>query len=207
MGINNDVFELRLFVSGEKIAESKDVNLCLSVLSAIKRAEGKPTGSGIEDALLQGLDAGALALENKDTELTAFSRMLGVDVPTVQGACDPRKEEPYMHLDIHHWASWKKNMPARGRNAVSPAGLSATLMTLWFQTSELGTPTVRQCQKVLSDIGLEDKHPSRAIGNCEWLQFRGAKTIRLNPSEVDKAVEVAKAFCERRAFKLKAELR
>jgi hypothetical protein len=202
MGVKDNIFELKLFVGGKEVAESKDVNLCLNVLAAIQRTQCKTTGSKIEDIVNEDLNSSILDVDGKDTELIAFSKMIEVDIPTLRGACDPKKEEPYMHLDMHHWADWRKSVASRGRNAVGAAALSATLMTLWFQHSGLGTPTVSQCQIVLSEIGVDDNHPSRTIRNCKWLQLRGRKTIQINPSEINNAVEVAKAFCEGRAPQL-----
>ena len=205
MGVKNDVFELKLFVGGKEVAESKDVNLCLSVLSAIQRSQGEMASSGIKGVVLEDFDSSVLSLGSKETEHVAFSKMIGVDIRTIQGACEPKKEEPYMYLNVHHWAIWRKSMPARGRNAVGAAVLSATLMALWFRSSRLGAPTVSQCQKVLSEIGVEDRHPGRSIRNCKWLQLRGRKEVHLNPSEIEKAVEIAKAFCEGRAPNLKLD--
>ena len=131
--------------------------------------------------------------------LEEFSKVLGVDIDIVKGACDPIIEEPFMHLDMHFWSEWSKNVPKRGVAAIGAVVLPATLLALWFRKAKLGTLSLKVSQKVLANIGIEGKNPSRSIKNCDWLQLRQGKTIQVNPAEIKKAIEVARAFCEKRA--------
>lgn len=200
MGIEKNVFEVKLFVKGEKVAESTDYKLWQAVLAAISRSseEGSVASSGfLSDSLLTNV-------EQIDDPIVKLAKELGIDVSTLRGACDPRKEEPYLHLDMHCWGEWMKNVPERGPTAVNTIAISATLLCLWFRSADLGNPTLQQSLKVLSNIGAKGNNPSRSIKNCSWLQPRGGQTLQLNPAEIERAIEVAKAFCEKRPpqFKL-----
>jgi hypothetical protein len=200
MGIEKNVFEVKLFVKGEKVAESTDVKLWQAVFAAISRSseEGSVVSSGL---LFDGLltDAGQI-----DDPVVKLAKEIGIDVSTLRGACDTRKAEPYLHLDMHCWGEWRKNVPERGPTAVSTTAIAATLLCLWFRSAGLGNPTLQQSLKVLSNIGAKGNNPSRSVKKCSWLQPRGGQTLQLNPAAIERAVEVAKAFCEKRPpqFKL-----
>ena len=197
MGIKANKFTVKLFVANTEVASSQDVALWQSVLGAINKLESGeatvlqlPTNT-ITDILAQSPDKSANA-----NKVDVLSTALGLDVSVVKGACDPQTDEPFLHLDMHCWSDWKKNSPKRG---VGVPAFSATLLALWFHYAELGIPAIKQSQKVLMNIGIEGKNPARAINNCEWLQMRQGKKFQLNPSGIEKAIEIAGAFCERRA--------
>lgn len=202
MAVKEVVFELKLFVDGKQVTDSTDFNLWQSVYKAIKRTEGKTEDTRIESALIGKELIADITDEAEETAVGDLAKMIGVDVPTLEGACEPRKEQPFIHLDMHSWANWTKNLPKRGPGSVSPITLAATLLALWFRISDLGKVTIKHSLKVLADIGAEDRHSTRSIKNCKWLQLRSGKAIQINASEIDKAIEVAKAFCEKRSPKL-----
>jgi len=195
-------FELKLFVNGEQAEESNNFNLWQSVYRAIKSAKGKPSDKRIETAMLgQGLMT-HITDEDEEEAVNELAKMLGISAQILKGACDPKREEPYIHLDMHFWSDWRKNLPKRGPNSVSPIALAANFMALWFQKAGLGSPTLQKSMKVLDIIGVEVKNANRSINNCEWIQLRAGKKIQVNPSAIGKAIEVAKAFCEKRPPKL-----
>lgn len=205
MAVKKVIFQLKLFVDGKQVADSTDFNLWQSAYKAIKRAEGKLNDEGMESALVAPELITDITDETVEAAISDFAKMIGINVATLRGVCDPKNEEPFIHLDMHFWADWKKNLPKRGRNSVGSIALSGTFLTLWFRSAKLGTPTLSQCQTVLDEIGITTKNTIRGINNCEWLQLRPGKRIQLNASAIDKAIEAAKAFCERRAPKLKPE--
>ncbi|MBU1260016.1 MAG: hypothetical protein KJ757_00995 [Planctomycetes bacterium] len=193
MAVAKDVFKVRLFVGDNQVAESDDVKLWQSVFAAINRNEDSGTTSDslrLNDNILSGTS-------QIQEPVIKFAKEIGIDVSMLQIACDPILKEPFMHLDMRCWAEWVKNVPTRGPTAVSAFALSATLLCLWFRSAGLENPTMQQCQTILSAIGLEGKNPTRSIKNCPWLQSRRGQILQLKPAEIDKAVEVAKAFCEK----------
>ncbi len=205
MPIKGNVFELKVYVDGQMIGESNDIGLCLAVLNRLREAE--QDGAQI--------DVGQLGAEIKTSldertplcsgAIAKFANMLDVDIETIRGVCDPSADEPYIHLDMHAWSDWTRNAPERGRAAVAPAAVAATLLSLWFHCAGLGVPTLRQSRAILNAIGAEGRNPTRSIRHCDWLQLRSGNTIRLNPSAIAQAVEIAKAFCERRAPRSKGK--
>ncbi len=192
MAVVKDVFKVRLFVGDNQVAESDDVKLWQSVFAVINRNEGSDTKDG-----LRVLDNALSDTFQPQEPVIKFAKEIGIDVSMLQSACDPILKEPFMHLDMRCWAEWVKNVPTRGPTAVSAVALSATLLCLWFRSAGLENPTIQQCQTILSTIGLEGKNPTRSIKNCPWLQSRRGQILQLKPAEIDKAVEVAKAFCEK----------
>jgi hypothetical protein len=202
MAVEKNVFEVRLFVKGEKVAESNDVALWQAVFSTISRSEEggdvkKSSGDLLRNCQIDSVSKFAFPA------LTKFAEMVGIDEATLQGACDPQQEEPYLHLDIRCWAEWVKNVPQRGRSSMSAISLTATLLCLWFQSAGFGNPTLQHVLKILSDIGAEGSNPTRSIKNCSWIQLRGGQMLQLNPAAIAQAVETAKAFCEKRQPKYK----
>jgi hypothetical protein len=135
--------------------------------------------------------------ENGAGTLDQFSGELRLDPVTVQSACDPMTEPPYMHLDVRAWQDFKRNTPARGSTSIPPVVLAATLLVLWFKNARLGPLTVSQAQAVLNTIDTRDKNPARALRNCSWLQTRD-DVVKLNPARFDQAVAVARAYCSHR---------
>lgn len=197
MVVKREVFRVRLFVGEEQVAESNDVKLWQAIFSAINRSEeGSNTANGSDFSYGRQITDEGLRLTG--SALTKFAETIGVDEKTLQGACDPQQEEPYLYLDEHYWSEWVKNMPTRGRKAVSAATISATLLCLWFRSAGLENPTLRQSQNILSAIGAEGKNPTRSIRNCSWLRLRGGQGLQLNPAAIEQAIEIVKAFCEKR---------
>ena len=202
MAIKEDTFEVKLFVGDKQVAESRDVNLWQAVLAAISRSEnGSKTQKGDSDILKSGQFNDSLK-KLADESLTKLAKTIGVDEAILQGACDPQKEEPYLHFDEHYWAEWAKNLPKRGPNAVSSSTLAATFLCLWFRAAGLGNPMLRQSQNILSELGAEGKNPTRSIKNCSWLQLRNGQILQLNPAAIEQAIEIARAFCEKRSPKI-----
>jgi hypothetical protein len=89
----------------------------------------------------------------------------------------------------------KKGTPSRGRKAIPPIALAATLLILWKEKAKLGASTIKDCQRVLGTVGLRDDHPKRGLDNCEWLQARPKAIVIINPAQTSKAVAVARAYC------------
>jgi hypothetical protein len=99
-----------------------------------------------------------------------------------------------MHLDVHHWESFKKNTPNRGRGSIPPVVLGATLLVLWFRHEKLGKSKQVDAIKLMETIHVGDKNPSRGMKKCQWLQGRSDGLV-LNPSKVSQAIGVARAYC------------
>jgi hypothetical protein len=177
------------------VAESQDPVLWQQVLAAIS------AGGDSEKNTTETLDRGAhKKLDHAGPSpgignVTTFAKDLGVAVEKLTGAISPSEQAPYFHLDLHTWAAWTKNNPARGPNSVSPTALAATLLVLWFRKANLGIPTVEQAQAVLQTANVTGSNPTRSIRNCQWLQLRGANQVVVNPARIAHAVEVARAFC------------
>ena len=170
------------------VAESNDANLWQRVLAAIQGAAS--AAPFIEDEVSVSVeDIGGDAIDR-------FVKYLGATREQVVGACDPSTEAPYIHLDNHHWEDFRKNMPARGANAVNVSVLALTLLVLWRTNANLEPPTVRDAAAVRDTIAVDDKNAGRSIANCEWLQERNG-VVRLNPSQTSKAIAVARAYCLR----------
>jgi hypothetical protein len=129
-----------------------------------------------------------------------FARMLNVPEDVVRGSCDPRCEEPLLHLNLHHWEALKKATPVRGPGSIAPVTLVATLLVLWCDSAGLPPPTKADLNSVLGTIHLRDKNPNRSLKNCEWLQLRGPQFM-LNPAEISKAIALAAAYCRKEAPK------
>jgi hypothetical protein len=192
MAVKKDVFEVRLFVGNEQVAESTDIKLWQDVFAAISRSEGGGNTKNDSSELLSD------SLIGNASSLAKFAQTVGVNEAILKGACDPQQEEPYLHLDMRCWAEWIKNVPSRGRSAMSTIALPATLLCLWFRSAGLENPTLQQSLKILSNIGAKWTNPTRSVNNCSWLQLRSGQTLQLNPAAIEKAVEVIKAFCEKR---------
>lgn len=197
MGVKDDVFELKLYVGDEVVANSTDLRLWQMVFARISNTDE----NGNEPVLPITIDDGLTnhGIGSINSELEKFCKELNVDIEIVKGACDPITEEPFMHLDMHFWSEWSKKLPQRGSTAISSIVLSATLLALWVRKAKLDTLSLKECQKVLVNIGVHGKNHSRSIKNCEWLQLRQGNTIQINPAEIKKAIEVARAFCEKRS--------
>jgi hypothetical protein len=180
------------------VAESRDPALWQQVLAAIS-ARGD-----FENKAGETLDRGAhKKLDHRGqppgtggmTHSAAFAKELGITVETLTGATSPSEQAPYLHVDLHTWAAWTRNNPARGPNSVSATAIAATLLVLWFRKANLGTATIEQAQAVLQTANVTGTNPTRSIRNCQWLQLRGDNQILINPAKIAHAIEVARAFC------------
>lgn len=173
------------------IAESTDAFLWQKVLGIINKPQEDTSSTDVEietDRDLNFLSVG-------DDSITKLASELGVSIDVIRGSCAPEKENPFIHLDKHHWEAMKKGAPSRGPKSISPIVLASTILILWKGKTELGeNTTTKEAQKVLKTINVRDSHPKRSIENCEWLQLRNNK-ILLNPAQTSKAIEIVNAYC------------
>jgi hypothetical protein len=188
------------------VAESQDANLWQRVLTAITQgtdlSESQRSGSeqsrqGELDQRFTGRGEVGANLVGSDDPVGKFAQHLGLPREVVEGACAPGTEPPYLHLDVHCWEDMKRQTPERGPTAISPIGLAATLLTLWFRAAGLGNPTQAQAHGVLATIHIRDHNPTRSIQRADWLQQRPGGVIVLNPAQASRAINLAKAFCSR----------
>jgi hypothetical protein len=182
------------------VAETENGSLWQQVLAAINAgATGLPSPPqrATIDAGLGTPPPGSGPSGTSSTAIDKLSQQLAVDVGVIQGACDPKTEEPYLHLDPHNWEAMRSALPERGPTAISPVAFSATLLGLWFRAASLGNPTQSQAQAVLQTINVRDQNASRGIQRTSWLQSRAGGQVVLNPAEVSKAVKLMKAFCSK----------
>jgi len=186
--------ELKVILQADKtvVAESEDPQLWQAVLRSINTGKAlvlpstddtPPNGTLKDDP--QG---------GSSSPLAAFAKEVGVSQATLRGACDPKSEEPFIHLDKHSWEALKKNTPERGAKSVSSIVLAATLLVLWKAHAALGASSMSEAHSVLATLKLRATNAPRSVRNCEWLQLRG-DTIVLNPAQTSKAISVAKAYC------------
>lgn len=128
------------------------------------------------------------------SRIRALADEIGVEEELVRGSMDPSRKAPHLRIDKYYWAALKKNTPKTGPNAIPPATLAATLMTLWFDQADLGDVSLEQIREALRESDLRVSRIKRAINNCPWLQLRGSR-VAINPAEVSPALDLAKAFC------------
>jgi len=160
------------------------------------------------DAIQTGLDQGGLRRtgeeisewvpEEERVAIRSFAAELGIDVKDVLASCHPRTMPPYLFLNRRYWEAFKRQTPERGRNSISNAVLSMTLLLLWAERINLDRVSLRDGMAVLRAISAGDEHASRAVENCSWLQ-RSTGRVVINPDEISKAIAVARAFCLQRA--------
>lgn len=178
--------KIQLFANDVLVAESEDEQLWRKVLAAIQQ--------GGESSELTGFDDEDIGGGGKATGARALADAIGATQVQVAGACDPTTVSPYLHLDAKCWEAFRKNTPDRGRGAISPSQMVATLLCLWFKHGNLeGRPTQAQTLEVLDGIGVKDGNASRSIKNCAWLQTR-SDGLQINPAETSQAERVAIAF-------------
>ena len=190
-----------LYAGEVLVAESEDPELWHRTLSTVT---GVSAPVKQKDSANGGVESTAASYSTpddtkSDDPVRKFAASLGIKPEMVVGACDPSTSEPYLHLDHHTWEAFRDNHPVRGTNAVSPAALSATLLTLWFKAADMGEPTMSLVNTVLGTIGIRDKNPTRGVKNCEWVQDRSGRLV-LNPAKISKAEAVARAFCTQQAL-------
>ncbi|MEP1420442.1 MAG: hypothetical protein ABJK59_01570 [Erythrobacter sp.] len=188
--------ELVLLASGVEVARSDDSQIWLTAMSAITGVSPQPTGPATQMVIESGgeheaLD-GPIAGSGEDSLIAKFATELGVSRDQLEAAAYPTEDEPFVQLDPKYWEAFKRTT---GFGRVGPSVLVATLILLWdLQIKTVGDLGTRECARVFSAIGLTDKNPTRSINNCDWLQLRG-KVIKLNPSRISKAEEIAAAYC------------
>jgi hypothetical protein len=197
--IKKEWFEVKLFVKGEEVASSKDLGLWQSVFSAINQREGHITAEIGKGFISERIDEDKEKGKDKDKSIDSFAEALEISKAELEGACGPKIETPYIHLDEQYWESLKKQTPKRGRGAISSAVLSATLLTLWFKYAQLGQPSLDEVSNVEKTINIQDINFKRSIGQCKWLQIRNGK-LNINPAEMSKAIKVCKAYCTKKAL-------
>lgn len=183
--------KIQLLANDVLVAESSDDTLWRKVLAAMQGADEVPDSDELRDEAIPG---DALS-EKKQKGLADFATDLGLDTDTIESACSPSDEAPFIRLDDHCWESFKKNTPPKGPKSVASINLAVTLLCLWFKYSgHAGNPTQAEAQAVLGTIGEKEKNASRAVKNCEWLQSR-ENGIRINSAKISKAKSIAKAYC------------
>lgn len=197
MGDQNVKAKLKLVLWANKVivAETTDHDLWQSVFSIITARHGQHKDQGVQQATSSALTSGASTLEsNVDVEIRQFAKELEVTNEVLIAACNPQKNAPYLHLDVHYWEALKANTPQRGPNAVGPIILAATLLVLWARHTKSINPAPADALVVLETIDLHDRNCSRTLKQCEWLQRRDGG-IKLNPTLASKAIQLARAYC------------
>lgn len=186
--------KLKVILQADKtvVAESEDPQLWQAVLNSINT--GKALVSPSTDDLLPNGTLEQDPQGGHSSPLAAFATEVGVSQAILRGACDPKGEAPFIHLDKHSWEALKKNTPERGSKSVSPIVLAATLLVLWKAQAGLDACIMSEARKVLATLQLKATNAARSVRNCEWLQLR-AGTIVLNPAQTSKAISIAKAYC------------
>lgn len=176
------------------VAESEDVRLWRRVLGLVQGTDS------LDEEVHSGKDEERVDDADADKDVLRFAKSLGVSVDVLEGAISPSKEAPYFNLNHHHWEAFKKNFPPRGRGALNPTGLAATLLLLWFKEAKIDVAVTQAlAAAVLKTISVSDGNPSRGIKNTQWLKARGGGTIAINPAEISKAQAAVTAFCEKKA--------
>lgn len=188
------------------VAESEDVELWQYVLSQLSSEGAPPKVQGRSTEKDGGNrkrgEGTPLFSEEESTEselaeaIAKFSSKLGVDEDVLRGACTPRLEPPYVHLDKHHWQELKEELPSRGRNAIPSIVIAASILAAWLEEAKPNKkPTIEEAQSVLKSIDTRDRNPGRGISNCEWLQEKDG-VISVHPAKIDMAMTVVRAYCE-----------
>ena len=166
------------------VAESEDVELWQYVLSQLS-SEGTPTKvreRSTETKAVNGKrgeDPSRFSEEQRtESELgeaiTKSSAKLGVDEDILKGACDPRLEPPYIHLDKHHWWEMKEELPSRGRNAIPSIIIAPSILAAWLEEAYGGGGTA----------GAEEhRHPrpESALGNLQLRVASGKRRRNFSP--------------------------
>lgn len=204
------VLTVQLVANGQVIASSQDSKLWLDVLAAITghspyplRPKVQSTAGDDEGNVPKQIPHKSSDSSREDHEepsdefpkdVVKLASDIGVSPAELVATCDPREEEPYLHLDPRAWEELKKQTPSSGPNAISPIIPAATLLALWFKQKKFGNPSLRQVQAVLGTINLRDKKPARGLKARDWLQLKDDK-ITLNPARLSRAINFAKSFC------------
>ena len=183
------------------VAEVDDALLWQRVLMAIN---GDGDGSLVEPAAVPEvvaeprLAARSPAVTGTGSDaIGKLAHQLGLESPLMEGALNPSADAPFIHLNSHNWEAMRKQLPPRGRTAISPIVAASTLLCLWFRAAGLGNPTQAQALAALATIGEDDKNPSRGVRAATWLIARPGGQIQLNASEISVADKLGKAFCSK----------
>ena len=183
--------EIRLLAGGVVVAVTRDPLLWQRVLAAITGSHG----ANVDDLAISGSSDPAAAVdESGDDPVRALANELDVSVAEIQTALAPSQNPPFLRLDNRAWEAFKKNIPSRGRQAVSATALALTALALWFDNLGVDPPRIEQAQAVLTTIHVQGKNPTRSVTNCAWLQQRG-RTVVLSPADISRAIAVLRAFC------------
>ena len=189
--------KIQLLADNVLVAESEDARLWQSAFAAISAARSVVPTETEAPLFGEAVVAALRPAGRTPRRLNSFADELGVTVEQLDGACGPSRDAPYLHLDVHCWEALKRNNGTRGPNSIAPISLAATMLCLWFRhAGNEKAPTVADCHAVLRPIGVDDKNASRSLKNCTWIQSRGSGLI-VNPAQISRAIEVAKAFCLR----------
>lgn len=198
--------EIVLLANGSEIARSADRRIWLEAMASLTGVSAHLMTATTLAPVVRTSDAGSVeggpvheqiqpqsvSVRGRQSPLDAFASELNVSREALEAAAYPTEAEPYIQIDAKYWEAFKKK-PGYGR--IAPSVLVATLLLLWDrQIQSIGEIGTRECAKVAGAIGLNDKNPTRSISNCDWLQLRG-KIIKLNPSMISRAEEVAVAYC------------
>lgn len=194
---------LKVVLYAEKVvvAESEDPQLWQKVLGVIN---GNPAAFGkieikpeSDEGETEDEEDESLAKKPASRDpLGKFATEIGVSTEELQAACDPKHDEPFLILDHTCWEAFKTQLGDRGPSAVAPAAAAATLLALWFKTSNgQANATQAQAQAVLRSINVRDSNSARGIRRSEWLQPRAGGQIILNPAKFTKAKQFARCFC------------
>jgi len=184
---------VRLFAGTTLVAESADEKLWHAVLGMIQEGGGVALSTGPAADSRQTQDDKS---QDSAGPVADMAKAIGVSVDVLEGACGPRIEEPYLHLDSHAWEAFTKNTPNRGPGAVASGAAAGTLLALWCKYAKLPKPSTTAVAQVLAEINVEEKNMPRSLRNCPWLQLRD-KAVQLHPAEISRARKFAKAFCEK----------
>lgn len=189
--------QLVLSANGIEVARSKDRQIWLNAMAAITGAEAGSTAGPAASPMVDPPDSVSQAsvVVSAGDPLSQFAEELGVAKESLEAAAYPSEDEPYIHLDAKYWEAFRRTS---GYGRIAPSVLVATLLLLWDRRiAKMGDLGTRDCAKVFTAIGLNDKNPTRSIRNCDWLQLRG-NTIKLNPANISRAEEVAATYCSAR---------
>ncbi|MFW5804293.1 MAG: hypothetical protein ACOCWG_03570 [bacterium] len=133
-------------------------------------------------------------LYSNDDLIKSFANYLEIPIENVNAAISPTIEAPYIHIDKHYWEAIKKSLPARGATAIADVVIAGTILLVWKEYSKLGDTLTKDVTKILSDLNITAKNPTRSFQNSEWLQLRNNKLF-INPVETSKAKNFVKSFC------------
>lgn len=191
--------ELRVILKANdvEVAESQDPIIWQRVFAAI-------TGGIASDlpAVVTPVPDGAqppAPASTRDTSgpVNRLAAAVGIDPALILGSCGPITTAPFVQLDAHAWEAMKKALPQRGTRALAPIQLSATLLGLWFNYANLGTPTLAQAQAVLATINQRDTNAARGLSKADWLQVRPGGSYNVNPAHTSRAIAIAKSYATR----------